>query len=65
MTKALTTEETRICEMMGINPHAYIQTREGDRAEALNRETPLSKEDEAKIHAMFGNTPEEIAKHNP
>lgn len=60
----LSAQETRICEMMGTNPHEYIEARERDRVEALNRETPLSKEDEMKIYAMCGTTAEEVAKYN-
>lgn len=62
---SLTKEEVRICEVMGINPHEYIENRECDRAEALNREAPLSKADEMKIYTLCGTTAEEVAKHNP
>lgn len=61
----LTKEEKRVCELTGTNPHAYIEARELDHAEALNREAPISKEDEMKICAMLGTTPEEVAKCNP
>ena len=61
MSKALSSEESRVCELMGISPHAYIEAREAERAEALNREKPMSEEE---IYRLCGVTPEDVAKYS-
>ncbi len=64
MTNGLSAEELKICDLMGINPHQFIEGRERVMVESQNREVPLSKEDEAKIYAMVGVTSEDVAKYS-
>jgi len=52
MKTALNAEETRICELMGVNPHEFIEAREGDLVEARNRESQQG--DKAKIDQLMG-----------
>lgn len=62
MTVVLTGDESKICEMFDMNPHAYIEAREQDRVQALNRETPMSKEDEIAFCHKMGIDHEDFCK---
>lgn len=62
MTPGLNSEESKVCEMLNINPHAYIETREQDRVAALNREKPMSEKDEIAFCLMMGIDLEEFRK---
>lgn len=62
MTVGLTRDENKICEMFDLNPHAYIEARERDRVQAVNREAPMSKEQEIAFCQMMNVDYEEFCK---
>lgn len=57
MNKELSVDEIRVCEVMGVNPHEYIESREQERArvESLNQEG--GSDHENKIAKTMGLTP--------
>ncbi len=52
MTKILTPDETRVNELMGVNPHEFIEARESDFAESRNQEGQSEQSD--KIARLMG-----------
>lgn len=60
MTKALTPEETRINELMGVNPHEFIEAREKEFKESRNREDEAAEFD--KVAQLMGIPKDEAAK---
>jgi len=64
MADPLTNGEVRICGLTGVNVHDYIETRERERTEALNREKPLSAADEDRMFAMMGVTREAVERYS-
>lgn len=62
MPTALKPEEMRVCELMGVNPHEFIENREKELAAARNREIPSEQEAEKRIAGLMGISPGEIEK---
>jgi len=62
MKDALTADERRTCNLMGVDPHDYLATRDQERAilKARNQEeASASPADAAKIAKMMGVSPAE------
>jgi hypothetical protein len=59
MNNGLNADENKICALMGVNPHAYIEDREKERASkrGLNQEAPNKLE--SKIATTMGLSPAE------
>lgn len=60
MTKALTPEEARINELMGVNPHEFIEAREAEFAGSRNREG--QSEEFYKVAQLMGIPKDEAVK---
>lgn len=57
----LSETEEAICQQLGLNPHEYIEVRESEIADALNRECG-GEDTEAEIARMMGIDPKEISE---
>lgn len=60
MTKGLSNEEMRICDLMGINPHEFIESRGEELAVSKNRESPTEEEAQKKVARLMGIPESEI-----